>query len=387
MSRKGTKIKRYGSIYGRGNSSFIMLLIMATGVVAFGVAGWLLYTPVYNFIMGLGSDSPVAKDPSVSVSQPSQDNSTVINDVPAVSKSNNMAALYIPAEKLYDSEYLVSTLDSAVDAGFNTVVTQAKDATGKVLYRSVSSIASASGVSAEKVYDASETAAVIKDKGLSPAVILHAFRDSLAPTARRDMAVHYYDTEIYWFDNSPELGGKPWLDPYSESARKYLLEIIEELAESGFETIFLDSVQFPSGVGLDKAGFADESGKSKADVLIEFIKEAEEIAKQAQCKIVLCSDADSMAPGAENKNDWLYGGDAANLYTENVLIHLEDDKTVWKNRIDVIDGVTDSKLMAMIPAYAPDGMLTSVNELVTTIDQTSAEGYMLYSPNGYYKFT
>ena len=38
MSRKGTKIKRYGSIYGRGNSSFIMLLIMATGVVAFGVA-------------------------------------------------------------------------------------------------------------------------------------------------------------------------------------------------------------------------------------------------------------------------------------------------------------------------------------------------------------
>jgi len=387
MSRKGTKIKRYGSIYGRSNGSFIMLLIMAAGVIVFGVAGWFLYTPVYNFIMGLGGDSPVISDPSVSVQQPPQESSGVMQPEIPVVKNNDMAAVYIPAEKLNDREYLISTLDSAAAAGFNSVITDAKDAAGKVLYKSVNGIASAPGIAAEKVYDAAEAAASIKEKGLSPAVMLHAFRDSLAPTAQRDMAVHYYDTEIYWFDNSPELGGKPWLDPYSKSARKYLLEIVEELAESGFETIFLDSVQFPSGVGLDKAGFADESGKSKADVLKEFINEAEAIANQAGCKIILCSNADFMAPGAEAENNWLYGGSANELFTEKVMLRLGEDKAVWDNRISMIDEVTDSELVAMIPAYDSDGMLSPVNEIVSVIDKTSSDGYVLFSPNGYYKFS
>jgi len=386
MSRKGTKIKRYGSIYGRNNGSFIMLLIMAAGVVLFGVAGWFLYTPVYNFIMGLGGESPVVTDPSVSVNQPHQDSSDSVNSDPVIVKSNGTAALYIPAQKLADREFLISALDSAVEAGFNTVVTDAKDASGKVMYRSVNGIASSAGIAAENVYDVAEIAGIIKEKGLSPAATLHAFRDSLAPAAQRDMAVHYYDTEIYWFDNSPELGGKPWLDPYSESARKYLLEMVEELAESGFETIFLDSVQFPSGVGLDKAGFADENGKSKADILKDFIKEAEEIANQAECRIVLCSSTDVMAPGAETENDWLYGGSAADLYTENVALRLDEDKEEWESRLNMMNEFTDSKLVAMIPAYEPDGKLSPVNELVANINQTTASGYLLYSPNGHYKF-
>ena len=386
MGRKGTKIKRYGSIYGRSNGSFIMLLIMSVGVIVFGVAGWFLYTPVYNFIMGLGEESPIVIKPSASDSHLSQDNNTAIHPGAALDKNNEMAAIYIPAEKLHDSEYLSSTLSSAAGAGLNTVVTAAKDASGKVLYKSVNGIASAAGVSAENVYDAAEIADAVKEKGLSPAVLLHTFKDSLAPTAQRDMAVHYYDTDIYWFDNSPELGGKPWLDPYSESARKYLLEIIEELAESGFETIFLDSVQFPAGVGLDKAGFADENGKSKTEVLNEFIKEAEAIANQAGCKIILCSNTDFMAPGAENENNWLYGGDAADLYTQDVMIRLDEDRASWKTKIGMIDEVSDSKLLAMAPAYDPDGKLSSINDLIAEIGQTSAVGYVMYSPNGYYKF-
>ena len=140
MSRKGTKIKRYGSIYGRSNGSFIMLLIMSAGVIVFGVAGWFLYTPVYNFIMGLGGDSPVISDPSVSVQQPPQESSGVMQPEIPVVKNNDMAAVYIPAEKLNDREYLISTLDSAAAAGFNTVITDAKDAAGRVLYKSVTNL-------------------------------------------------------------------------------------------------------------------------------------------------------------------------------------------------------------------------------------------------------
>ena len=53
----------------------------------------------------------------------------------------------------------------------------------------------------------------------------------------------------------------------------------------------------------------------------------------------------------------------------------------------MIGEVTDSKLLAMVPAYAADGMLVDTDKVISAISRTSAVGYALYSPNGYYKFS
>ena len=121
--------------------------------------------------------------------------------------------------------------------------------------------------------------------------------------------------------------------------------------------------------------------------LKELKKEAEEVAKKSGSSIVLCVDADIMAPGAGEENKWLYGGDIATLFTEKVMVQLGEDSSVWKNRVEMIDEVTDSKLLAMVPAYAGDGMLVDTDKVISAISRTSAVGYALYSPNGYYKFS
>ena len=41
-----------------------------------------------------------------------------------------------------------------------------------------------------------------------------------------------------WFDRAASDGGKPWLNPYKESARNYNLTIVEDLAKAGFKRLY-----------------------------------------------------------------------------------------------------------------------------------------------------
>lgn len=62
MKKKGTKIRRYGNIYGRGmgSGSWQIVVAMIAGVLLFGVIGWSLYTPIHSWIAGLGEERPAA---------------------------------------------------------------------------------------------------------------------------------------------------------------------------------------------------------------------------------------------------------------------------------------------------------------------------------------
>ena len=76
MKKKGTKIRRYGNIYGRGmgSGSWQIVVAMIAGVLLFGVIGWSLYTPIHSWIAGLGEERPAASSMApVLSSQPQQE--------------------------------------------------------------------------------------------------------------------------------------------------------------------------------------------------------------------------------------------------------------------------------------------------------------------------
>lgn len=401
MAKKGTKIKRYGSIYGRSSGSIVIAVSMVIGLSLFAVAGWLLYDPIHDFVMNIGSEEvKAASSASSSLSQsevqqtlPPEDIAKFLSSVylggekpDTEAAVGDIRGIYIPAQALDDAKALSATLENAASAGFNTVLLDAKDAWGNVLYSSDNALGKMAGVAAERTYDAADAAAKIKSAGLIPAARLHAFKDAAAAVADRDLAVTYYDTAVYWFDNSPELGGKPWLNPYSDAARRYIISLAQELCDSGFEMIMLDSVQFPTGYALDKAGYGETAATvSRAQILSQFVGEISAAIEAKGAKPVICCSTDWLSYD-ESMNQMVYGGSPAEFFTDNVMVNMPQGADNWKSIISSIGEKTSSEQISFIPVFTADGSVMDNASLMEAVEGSGAREFIFYNPHGSYRF-
>lgn len=410
MAKKGTKIKRYGNIYGRGMGagSWPILLAMVCGVLLFGIIGWSLYTPVHEFVMKLGTEPPEPAGPSAAVSAPAVSASQPPEDTPEntsqpesqpadpapVHQGEGLRGLYLPQAQLLNDTVLSNMLTSAVNAQLNTVVVDAKDATGAVLFSSENALAQKAGAAADTAYSARQTAQAISAKGLVPAARIHAFRDSIAPLQERDMAVHYYDTDVFWYDNSPDLGGKPWLNPYSQGAQQYIISLASELCAQGFKIILLDSVQFPSGVGLDKAGYGAAAKTVTRDaVLTQFVNAVSAAVKAKGGELILCTQ-EGWAPTGdatrdaqiEFSNGRLYGGTPTGFFTPRTTLPLPADTSLWATALrNAFSAARDTGWIGFIPAFSADGTLVDCTALMASLKAAGGSDYVLFNPQGNYK--
>ncbi|HWP50698.1 MAG TPA: putative glycoside hydrolase [Clostridia bacterium] len=412
MARKGTKIKRYGNIYGRGMGagSWPILVAMFFGVLLFGIIGWSLYTPVHEFVMKLGTESAGKPSSAVSAAPSSTTSELPPQQTPATppvgefqpqpadttptSQSLGLRGIYLPQGQLLDDVVLSNMLASAVDAKLNTIVVDAKDATGAVLFSSENALAQKAGASADTAYSAKRVADAISGKGLTPAARIHAFRDGLAPLNEREMAVHYYDTDIYWYDNSPDQGGKPWMNPYSQAAQQYIISLVEELCSQGFKVILLDSVQFPTGVGLDKAGYGPAAKTTAKDVVLtQFVNAVSATVKAKGGELVLCAQ-DGWAPTGDAlrdsqiqiDNNRLYGGSPVGYFTARVMLPLPSDASLWASALrNASSASQNTGWISLLPAFAVDGTLVDCTELTTSLKNVGGGDYVFYNPQGNYK--
>lgn len=414
MAKKGTKIKRYGNIYGRGMGagSWPILLSMLFGVLLFGIIGWSLYTPVHEFVMKLGTEPPAPVGPSAAVSAPAVSTSQVPEDTPENTPENTsqtesqpadpapihqgegLRGLYLPQAQLLSDTVLSNMLTSAVNAQLNIVVVDAKDATGAVLFASENTLAQKAGAAADTAYSAKQAAQTISAKGLIPAARIHAFRDGIAPLQERDAAVHYYDTDVFWYDNAPELGGRPWLNPYSQGAQQYIISLASELCAQGFKIILLDSVQFPSGVGLDKAGYGPASKTMTRDaVLTQFVSAVSAAVKAKGGELILCTQ-EGWAPTGdatrdaqiEVSNSRLYGGSPAGFFTVRAMLPLPSDTSLWASALrNASSAARDTGWIGFIPAFSADGTLVDCTALTASFKAAGGGDYVLFNPQGNYK--
>ncbi len=411
MARKGTKIKRYGNIYGRGMGagSWPILIAMFFGVLLFGIIGWSLYTPVHEFVMKLGTEPPAGLSsavsaPAVSELQPQAPEAVPENTsrsepsqpvAPApTSQGEGIRGLYLPQAQLLDNAVLSNMLAGAVNAQLNTVVVDAKDATGAVLFSSENAVAQKAGAALDTAYSARQVAQAISGKGLIPAARIHAFRDSIAPLQERDMSVHYYDTDVFWYDNAPELGGKPWLNPYSEEAQQYIISLAGELCSQGFKVILLDSVQFPSGVGLDKAGYGPQAKTTARDVVLaQFVNAVSAAVKAKGGELILCTQ-EGWAPTGDTQRDAqiqlnnsrFYGGSPAAFFTARVALPLPSDTSLWALTLrNAALTAQNTSWIGLIPAFSADGTLVDCTALTASLKNAGGSDYVLFNPQGNYK--
>lgn len=164
----------------------------------------------------------------------------------------------LPLSALESEETLRAALDALVARGCNFACLTLKDERGYIYYDSQVELAVSAGAVRATV-DVGQFVRLCKTYELHPAVRLQGFCDPLAARADRTAAVQFQRDGVLWLDSSLELGGKPWLNPYSLTARNYLLEISGELAAMGVEDIVFAGIQFPQGYSLEYCYYGEGS--------------------------------------------------------------------------------------------------------------------------------
>lgn len=394
MPRQGAKIKRFDQIQRRRKKTrgWVKALLALLCVLVCAVAGWILFPPIYDFIMDFGEAPPAVSQPvtaPVDEGQPAASDAASVTPAPSSepaqpqpAATEDLSALqgaYLPAA-IAGSDALQGWMAQAVALGLNTALVDAKDAQGLVLFDSGHALARR-GNKNEPVYRARELADALRQQGLTPAARLFAFEDGTAAVYERDYAVKYEDTDFYWLDNAAAEGGRAWLNPYSAGARDYIKALAQELCESGFEMIVVESMHFPTGYSLGRANYGETNGVTRAKLLAGFIVELRALVEENGARLLVCAPGSWPDGGgtAVANQSLIYGGDPADLYTDGVVLSLSDRTASWKTQLDAYFAKNEQ---AQTLALLPGGDRTA---LASALQSAGGAGYILYDPQGSYQ--
>ncbi|HUQ83755.1 MAG TPA: putative glycoside hydrolase [Gemmatimonadaceae bacterium] len=110
----------------------------------------------------------------------------------------------------------------------------------------------------------------LKAHDILPIARIVVFKDSVAARANPDHVIRKADGSA-WHDKQ----GLTWVNPYDEAIWEYVLRVSEEAVKLGFGEIQYDYIRFPEPYkSLPTQVFPNEKGRSKPDVLAQFLKTA-----------------------------------------------------------------------------------------------------------------
>ncbi len=236
------------------------------------------------------------KDPDVSQTQQTvQDSQQTEGEALPLS----IKAFFLPEEKISDTKYVKKLISKIKRYDAKSVVINFKTKDGHLAYSSKSSYTISIDCALYDNETVRKTISLFKSKNIDVIAQIYCFEDPLMSKANSDLAVKYLNTDVSWLDNTEEKNGKTWLNPYSSQSRKYLIDVIGEVASFGVSGFILRSVSFPDKGSSDTAGYPGEKEKGQRnDILLNFIKSVKE--KVSPDNFVLVS---------QNINDTLNGNE------------------------------------------------------------------------------
>jgi len=110
----------------------------------------------------------------------------------------------------------------------------------------------------------------IRAHGILPVARIVVFKDSVTARNNPDHTVRKADGSP-WHDKK----GQTWVNPYANAIWEYNFRVAEEAIKMGFGEIQFDYIRFPEPFkSLPQQVFPEQNGRSKPQVLAEFLKEA-----------------------------------------------------------------------------------------------------------------
>lgn len=218
------------------------------------------------------------------------------NDEPIISVDNlgTIRGIYIDNTLIGEISDLSKALKDAKQDGFNAVMLDFKVKEGYLLYGSDNS-----------GYNTIDDVIIdkIKSEGFILIARVYCFEDTFAPQRLGTYVYENAEKTKIWFDAPAIKGGRVWLDPTNPKARSYLCDVIDTVARSGVDCIYLDSVQFPEArEGAVPVYSSDDNLLNRNLVLLQFVEDA--VKKAGKCPVILGMTMD----GADGGNQEKWGG-------------------------------------------------------------------------------
>lgn len=296
----------------------------------------------------------------------------------------NVKALYMPAEKLGDRQYIKDFIKQIKRKNCNSAVIDFKNSEGKLSYTSLNDYAISAKAALFDNNTVRQALDLFEGEEIKVIARIYCFSDGAASMAEPSMAVKYMNTDVNWIDARTEDGGKSRLNPLSKNARKYLLSIIKEVLQFKIDGILLEEVSFPSGEYVSTATYPGEKkGTDRNGVLKSFVEDIRE-ALPDSCLLLLGHSANDIL---ETNRELYYGSmlkSVADGFSVNTLIRPEgviiDKKTDYASVFSMFSSLKNS-IGEKKAVYTVDSSEYSAS-LLRKMQKAGYTDFIIYSPEG-----
>lgn len=98
-----------------------------------------------------------------------------------------------------------------------------------------------------------------------PIARIVAFKDPYLASHKPEYAIRNKDGSLWKYK------GISWLNPYNKDVWKYIVDASKEAAKVGFKEIQFDYIRFEATRELENADFGETNGKTRKEIILEFI--------------------------------------------------------------------------------------------------------------------
>jgi hypothetical protein len=183
----------------------------------------------------------------------------------------------LPARGLYVFRYAVNPrrlkhlIGIADSTEINAFVIDVKDEFG-LNFRPADPLLKKNGGSQAKLSSLGALVDTIRAHGILPVARIVVFKDSVAARLNPEHTIKKADGSA-WRDKK----GQTWVNPYANAIWEYNFRVAEEAINMGFGEIQFDYIRFPEPYrSLPPQVFPDQNGRTKPQVLAEFLTAARE---------------------------------------------------------------------------------------------------------------
>ena len=223
----------------------------------------------------------------------------------------------VPADALQSIDAMEDAAKTYAEEGYTSLILPLKLDSGMLQYASAVDKAVECGASNESMLTLREITNAANRSQMQCTALFSTLLDQTYSNYFMEGTYVFQDGATRWFDNKPEEGGKPWLNPFDPAASAYLSALAAEIGKSGFTDMICTNTVCPSFF------------QSDADLLGGHIMDA------GQRKTALLSVANSIADAAPNAGlfvpleDIIHGTaevyDVQQLKMSTVYIRLDPD--------------------------------------------------------------
>lgn len=326
------------------------------------------------------SPSP-QKSPELVIVTPDASPSPSATPTPEPVSLQPLKAVYLP--DINDAVAIAGVVQLADKGVINAVVIDMKHNDGTLGFISANANAIHSGANAA-TSDYLAPIRDLKDAGLFLVARVSAFKDNLVPRKVQTTSVKTKNNVI-WLDQTYN----GWLNPYLTEAQDYVIGIITELADLGFEEILLDNYCYPTIGRPQLLYYGDYEQTSKIDTLTAFAVKCADLL--AEKKVTLSIRVTSSA--ILNGTDSATGQDPAGLYkaTNRIYTDIGIDPAIASTIYDKITetAASDDINLRFVPiitaprSYDDPSAAENIQVAIGAFGKTNA-GWVILDTSGLY---